>query len=82
MIQLGKLVRDKVSGMSGIATSRTTFLNGCIRIAVQPKIDKDEKLPDEKWFDEDQIEIIGEGISMPEKKVGGPNSNCPPSQQR
>jgi len=40
-IELGFKVKDIVSGVSGIATQKTTFLNGCIYYAVVPEAAKD-----------------------------------------
>lgn len=62
---LGKKVRDKISGYEGIAIGRTEFLNGCIRVGIQPKLDKNGALLDTVWFDEVQIEVLGEGPHMP-----------------
>ena len=39
-IKLGQEVRDRVTGFKGIATARTTYLQGCDRISVQPQISK------------------------------------------
>lgn len=33
---MGKLVRDKISGLEGIVVARTEWLYGCIRLNVQP----------------------------------------------
>ena len=58
MIELGQKVKDKVSGFKGVAVAKYEFLNGCTRINVQPKIDKDGKLPEAEAFDEPQLEVI------------------------
>lgn len=79
MIELGKLVKDKVSGFQGIAICRSVFLNGCIRISVQPPLDKDGKFVDERWFDEAQIELVGDGVSVEKtQSTGGPVNSRPP----
>jgi len=73
-IELGKEVKDKVSGLKGIITSRSENLNMCNRYYVQPKADKDMKIPDGWWLDEMQLKIIGSGVApKPEKlRNGGP----------
>lgn len=44
-INLGDKVKDSVTGFSGIAIGRTTWLHGCDRITVQPEgVDKQGKL--------------------------------------
>lgn len=57
-IELGDKVRDSVSGFEGIAIGRTTWLQGCDRITVQPKVDKDGKPQDAHTFDEPQLIIV------------------------
>lgn len=78
-IVLGSKVKDKVSGYSGIAIARHEFLNGCVRYSVQDKINKDGKLPEEKWFDEGQLEVVGKGVAIEPKKTGGPVNQNPPN---
>ena len=59
MIKPGDLIRDKVTGFKGIAIATTKWLNGCIRVGIQPRdLDKDGKMIEEKWFDIDQLEFI------------------------
>ena len=77
-INLGDQVKDKVSGFKGVAIAKTEYLNGCFRIGVQPKVDKDGKSCDAEWFDEPQLEIIGKKkVKEGSKKVGGPKSIKP-----
>jgi hypothetical protein len=57
-IQLGDIVRDRISGYTGIATGRTEYLHGCERIAVQPMVTKgDGTVHDPAWFDAPQLEV-------------------------
>jgi len=72
MVELGTEVRDVVSGFCGITTAKHTYLNGCSRITVQPKIDKDGKLPEAQTFDEPQLELIGKKKIKGENNTGGP----------
>ncbi len=75
-IELGKEVQDKITGFKGIAIARSTFLQGCSRILVQPKIDKEGKIPESMSFDEPDIEVISDGVLLkpkPKKEPpGGP----------
>ena len=61
-IKLGSTVRDKISGFTGIATGRTTYLFGCVRVTVTPvKIKEDGSLTGEDYcFDEPQLEVVSE----------------------
>lgn len=61
MIKLGDKVKDRVSGFKGIAVAKHSYLDGCDRISVQPKINKDGKLPDSSTFDEPQLLIVTRG---------------------
>jgi hypothetical protein len=62
MITLGAEVKDKVSGFVGIAVAKHNYINGCTRITVQPKVDKQGKLPDSQTFDELQLSVISKKI--------------------
>ena len=58
MIELGSKVRDRISGFEGVAVARTVWRQGCARITVQPKVDKDGKLPETASFDEPELEVL------------------------
>lgn len=74
MINLGETVKDKVSGLVGITTSRTEFLNGCVQYAVMPKIKKGgTEIP--CWnIDQGQLEVIKKNkiVKVKKKNTGGP----------
>ena len=77
-INLGDKVKDLVTGFSGIATGRTTFLNGCDRICITPPVDKDGKPGESAWFDEPQVErvkanVVKQGL----RNTGGPMTSVP-----
>jgi len=76
VIKLGNKVRDKVSGIEGIATGRCEYLNGCIQYCVHTKADKDNKSAS-PWIDEGQLVVIGAGIAAKPKPTGGPSDNAP-----
>ena len=71
-IKLGSKVRDKVTGLVGIATARTEFLNGCIQYSVQPKAGKDNKVPEEIGVDSESLEVIQpKKVKIKKKDTGG-----------
>lgn len=73
MIKLGSIVKDTYTGFEGMAVGRTVWLYGCVRIAVEPGLDKDGKPQSSSSFDEQRIEVItaAEYDSPPEKiKLG------------
>lgn len=76
---LGNTCEDKHSGFKGICDSITYFLNGCIRISLQPRLDKDDKFQDSKWFDVEQVQVVTEDKLEGGKRSGGPSSASIPS---
>jgi len=80
-------VRDRVTGLRGIVTGRTEYINGCVQWLVKPPVDKDGKLVDGCWIDTIQLEVVGPGIAEPEtdhttkdhikEGPGGPNADAP-----
>lgn len=79
MTMLGKQVRDRITGFTGVATARSEYLNGCVRILVEAKEAADGKLPSD-WFDEQRIEYVeaGDGVLASAAKAGGPPSHEAP----
>jgi valyl-tRNA synthetase len=77
-INLGDKVKDKVSGLVGIATARTEWLHGCVRIAVQPQEVKDGKPVDAHYIDEPQLEVVEVGVvahTVPAERTYGPRQD-------
>ena len=72
--ELGKEAKSKVTGLIGVITSRSQCLYGYNRYYLQPKADKESKVPDGWWIDEDDVEIVGEGVIKAAKETGGPMS--------
>ncbi len=75
-IELGEKVRDTITGVEGIATSRTEFLNGCVQYEITRKVKKGESLTMESLqgisVDEQQLEVIGKKKSIKKSDNGGP----------
>ncbi len=66
-IKLGEKVKDIVNGFTGIAISRTEFLNGCIQYQIQAKKLKDNAV-NNMDVDEEQLVKVDDGI-LKKKKV-------------
>ncbi len=67
-IKLGQEVKDNITGFQGIVTCRMLWLHGCERLLVQPPYNKKEgKMPENAGFDEPQLVIVGEGVSVKDK---------------
>ena len=57
-IRIGDKVRDTITGLEGIAIARTVWINGCVRIVVQPQEHKDGKAAEASTFDEPQLTVL------------------------
>ncbi len=57
-IKLGQKVRDKISGNEGTVVAITHWLNGCVRMCIQPEGTKDGAPFDNFVIDEPQLEVI------------------------
>lgn len=81
MINLGDKVRDKVSGFTGTCVAVTNWIDGCVRITVQPPIKKDGTLPEAISFDDGGIEVLkaAQVKLAKDKPTGGP---CPEPKQQ
>lgn len=83
---LGDRIRDRISGLTGIITSRSEHLFGCARYWLQPQEHKDGKVGEGCWLDEDSIEVVEAGFIQPKQyrvvdapaqplqRAGGPTS--------
>ena len=58
MVKLGDMVKDKITGFEGLTLEKSEYLNGCIQFEVQPRIDKEGKIPESSHIDEQQLEVI------------------------
>jgi len=74
MENLGKLAKDKITGFEGVITSKHFYITGCAQYGLQPKVDKDGKVPDKNYFDESRVEILGTHILQEE--VVGEEKGC------
>ncbi len=80
-IKLGQRVRDRATGLEGIATKTATYMNGCVSVAVQPKKRKEELFagnPEESWIDFNRLVVVDDGL-LPETipPSAAPNGKVP-----
>ena len=57
-IQFGSTVRDKITGFTGFVVVRIEHMNNCVRYGIQPPLNKEGQLPEDKVFDGPDLEII------------------------
>lgn len=55
----GDLVKDKITGFTGIVAGISQWGFKCVRIGVQSQVEKKDGIPiDPQWFDEYQLEVV------------------------
>jgi hypothetical protein len=57
-MQLGDLVKDTITGFSGVVTCKSEWLNGCVRLTLQPVKMKDGKPVESITFDVEQLVLV------------------------
>ena len=78
MIKLGDVVKDRLTGFSGVAVSRIEYLNGCIQYEVQPEgLGKDGVPVKALWFDAQRLTE-----KRPARRPGGPPPTSLPTYSR
>ena len=60
-VEKGDLVKDKITGFTGLVICILDYLHGCKRLAIKSKDLKDGLPMDEQYCDENQVEIIEKG---------------------
>lgn len=58
LIGLGIEVMSNVTGFKGVVVSRGAWLNSVNKYYIQPKVDKDGKIPDGSWIVEGEILVM------------------------
>ena len=71
-ITLGSIVKDNITGFTGVVITRASYLNGCVSYHVQPqKLDKEGKKINAEWFDVEQLTVVEEKKVASEPSGGG-----------
>ena len=58
--KLGHRAKDRVTGATGVVTSVSFDLYGCIQVVLNPGLDKDGKPRDQGWYDIARLEITSD----------------------
>ena len=61
MVKLGERYRDTISGFEGVATSRSEYLHGCVRVGLETGKDGELK---QEWFDEQRLVRVETGAPV------------------
>jgi len=83
MISMGDRVRDIVTGFTGVVIGRTSYINGCEQVLVQPRIDDNGKCPEGLWIDVDRVEVVQKAaVTIPRRSAPGGPSRVAPQDAR
>jgi hypothetical protein len=62
-VETGDLVKDRITGFSGVAVAKTVWINGCVRWTVQPtKLTKEGAQKPTECFDEEQMVVVRKAV--------------------
>lgn len=72
-ITLGDKAKDTISGFTGIVTGEYKYLNGCVRLQLEPdKLDKEGKRQESCVFDIEQLVLVKPRVHVVKSPSGGP----------
>ena len=63
-VGIGDRVSDPIAGFEGIVMSRTEYLFGCVRVAVQGP-DVDGKATESRFYDEPGVDVVERRVYVP-----------------
>lgn len=69
---LGDVAKCKITGFKGAIVAITNWLNGCVRITLQPEKLENGKPVEAITFDVEQLEIVKAGKHSVSQPSGGP----------
>lgn len=72
-ISNGDEVKDEITSMKGVVIAETYWLNGCVRLIVQPRELKDGKPVEAQTFDIEQLILIKKAKPVAKSPTGGPH---------
>jgi hypothetical protein len=78
-IPLGIRAMDRITGFSGVATGRATYLTGCTQILLAPQIDPSGAFREPHWFDEQRLEVDYDSmpLTLDNGATPGPDKPAP-----
>lgn len=81
-VELGSIVKDKITGLQGVVMARTTYLTGCAHLGIQPqKLKTDGTVHEWVWIDETRAEVKKGKIKL-ERGDSGCGGNMPNAPTR
>ena len=59
---LGRRMRDRISGFTGIVTGYVSYLTGCNQALLAPPAKPDGEAVRAEWFDEQRLEFVDDSL--------------------
>lgn len=74
-IEFGTKAKDAITGFVGTVTGHTRYISGCSQLLLVPGLDKDGKMQEGHWFDEQRVEAVETkpSITLDNSKTPGPD---------
>ena len=77
-VAMGDEVKDRVTGFTGIVVAAYFYFNRCARVCVQPRVDKEGKIPAAEVFDVEQMDIVqSRVVEQKADRESNPNGPMP-----
>jgi hypothetical protein len=73
-MKLGDIAKDTLTDFQGTIVARHEYLNGCVRLSIQPRELKDGKPVDATTFDIEQLALVSTGAPRTVLPKGGPHN--------
>lgn len=73
-MKLGDTIKDTITGFAGVCISRHEYLNGCVRLTLQPAKLTDGKPVEAQTFDVEQLTLVKSAPVKVVKPHGGPRN--------
>jgi len=78
MTFLGRTLRDRITGFSGVCTGYCQYLSGCHQVLLVPPLGADGALRSAEWFDIQRCEDTGaDVVTLDNGATPGPDRSAP-----
>ena len=77
---LGDVLKDKVSGLTGVVMVRAEYSSGCVHFGLAPQELKNAEPIEWHWFDQSRLELVEQSVvtfDVDAEKPGGPAPSGP-----
>ena len=72
-VEFGKVYRDRITGFEGKCIGVCSYISGCDQVLIVPVVDKDGKLVEGAWFDDERLIDVEAEVAVERSSLkGGP----------